>query len=210
MLEVAGGEVAPSGHGKQSKSVVRPVRSLYLPATQSVHVEATDAPFVVEYLPAPQSRHVVSTDAPTVVEYFPAAQSVQSALPAVAAEYLPAAQSMQVASTDAPTVVEYLPAAQSRHVVATEAPTVVEYLPAAQSVHVEKPVVVEYFPAGHCVHELCDTRIIRELLKVQPEQYSYHPVLPFKFNIEVSDPHLYEYTLLPQSELPNLQKPVVE
>ena len=69
MLEVAGGEVAPSGHGKQSKSVVRPVRSLYLPATQSVHVEATDAPVAVEYLPA--------------------AQSVQSALPAVAL-YLPA------------------------------------------------------------------------------------------------------------------------
>jgi hypothetical protein len=54
MLEVAGGKVTPSGHGKQSKSVVRPVRSLYFPAAQSVQAAL---PAVALYLPATHAAH---------------------------------------------------------------------------------------------------------------------------------------------------------
>lgn len=88
-------DVLPNG---QSWQVEDPGRSEYLPASQSVHVAATDAPVAVEYFPAPQSVHVVATDAPVAVEYFPAPQSVH------------------VEANDAPVAVEYLPAPQSAQV----------------------------------------------------------------------------------------------
>ena len=114
--------------------------TLYLPASQSRHVVATDTPIVVEYLPAAQSRHVVATDAPTVVEYLPAPQSVHEA------------------ATEAPRVAEYLPASQLMHVSVAEAPNVVEYLPTPQSRHMESPVMILYFPAVHAAHDAAFSR----------------------------------------------------
>jgi len=166
----------------------------YLPAAQSRHVVATDAPTVVEYLPAAQSRHTVDEVAPTVVEYLPAAQSrhvVATDAPTVV-EYLPASQATHAVSAAAPVLVRYLPAAQSRHTVDEVAPTVVEYFPAAQSRHIEAFAVAENFPAAHAAQvSLCVTKsglVVQEYMiflqtalssiaTVQPDR---HPVPAFR------------------------------
>ena len=50
------------------------------------------------YLPAAQSKHVLATEAPVAVEYFPAAQSTQILAPG-ASEYLPAVQAVHAPTT---------------------------------------------------------------------------------------------------------------
>ncbi len=50
------------------------------------------------YLPAAQSKHVLATEAPVTAEYFPAAQSTQILAPG-ASEYLPAVQAVHAPTT---------------------------------------------------------------------------------------------------------------
>jgi hypothetical protein len=85
MLEVAGGEVAPSGHGKQSKSVVRPVRSLYFPAAQSVQAAM---PAVALYLPVTHAAHGPPSGPVQPAAHSGVTQSSSASLPA--GEDLPA------------------------------------------------------------------------------------------------------------------------
>ncbi len=131
-----------------------PVLMRYLPAPQSVHV---DAPTVVKYLPAPQSVHV---DTPTVVEYLPAGQSVHAALPAVSL-YLPATQAVHVCPSrpvmpglhrqserNAEPRDEFELAGQLWHV----GLPVSDHVPASHALHVSMPSVALKVPAAHALH----------------------------------------------------------
>ena len=60
-----------------------------------MHVVEVEAPVAVEYLPAPQSMQVEATEAPEAVEYLPAPQSVHATEPVVVL-YLPAKQAVHV------------------------------------------------------------------------------------------------------------------
>ena len=86
------------GQLRQEPTPAAPRVSEYLPAPQSMHIEATDAPVAAEYLPVPQSKQVAIAEAPVAVEYLPAPQSVHM-LNEEAPEYLPAPQSTQVLTT---------------------------------------------------------------------------------------------------------------
>jgi hypothetical protein len=136
-------------------------------------------------MPVPQSAQVPAVVAPVAVEYLPALQLVQTE--AAPRENAPAKHWEQVVAPGP----EDVPAPQSAQVPAVVAPVAVEYLPVMQLVHIETRVVA-YFPARHRVHcaGSCETRSLREVLRVQSMQYSYHEVLQSKSHMLVSDPYL--------------------
>lgn len=72
----------------QSVKAVLPSRDTVL-LRHDKHVEAKEAPTVVEYLPTSQFIQFEDDEAPVVVEYLPASQSVHETLP-LAILYFPA------------------------------------------------------------------------------------------------------------------------
>ena len=133
------------GHVKHVESAVELV---YLPATQSLHMEAADS---FEYLLNPQSMH--SADPPFALN-CPGTHSIHGP-PSAPDE--PAVQ-MQSAKDGLPSE-EMEDDGQLRHVVDDDDPFTTEYFPgshAIQSVNSSLSVVSTYLPAGHHSHVLPD------------------------------------------------------
>ena len=91
----------------QSVQTDWPVEPWYLPARQSAHVVATEAPVAAENLPAAQGTQ--ESEVPTVVRYLPATQLMH--MLAAAAVHLPVGHETQEFEVDVP--VKYLPATQA-------------------------------------------------------------------------------------------------
>ncbi len=68
----------------------------YLPAAQSLQVDAEVAPIAAEYLPAAQSLQVDAEVAAIAAEYLPASQSLHGSDDLSSSVYLPAAQGILV------------------------------------------------------------------------------------------------------------------
>ena len=93
-------ENVPAAHGVQSVDASLPSVVRYVPASQSWHASAREAPEAWPYLPLAHKMHEEMEFAPVVVENEPPAQGTQTfAVDAPSTEeYVPAAQKIQSAS----------------------------------------------------------------------------------------------------------------
>lgn len=119
-------DVEFAGHDRHVPALVACTVLLYV---FSPHSEHTLAP-AAEKVPAPQTAHVLASEAPVAAENMPAPHSTQAVL--ATAEYAPALQARHVLPTEAPATAEYVPAMQS---VQGCEPTMLLYLPAAHAPH---------------------------------------------------------------------------
>ena len=159
---------------EQSEQEAEPLTSLYLPATQAVHVP----PFAPVYPPlqahaalaelelgalalAGQATQVEDALAPAVPEYVASPQSVHASLPVVAL-YLPATHTEHtppfgpeyptLQAHDVLDAAELELAGQATQLESAVAAIVTEYVPAEQSEQAAEPLTALYLPATHPEH----------------------------------------------------------
>jgi hypothetical protein len=164
---------------EQSEHPTEPLTSLYLPATQAVHVPLIASLIFAYVNPALQVQsnavvlelgafefegqveHVDEALAPTAAEYVPVPQSVHAALPLLVL-YLPATHVEQTPpfGPEDPTLqvqvvldaAEFEFTGQTTHAEEAVAPTVTENVPPEQSEQAPDPLKSLYLPATHAVH----------------------------------------------------------
>jgi hypothetical protein len=141
-----------------------------------MHVEATDAPTVLEYLPMSQSKQKVLFENS---KYLPAAQFVHVLEPCP--EILPASQPKHV-SVEAPTVGEYQPPKQDFMQLFIVVDAVMSLnVDAGQSAQRAPPVDCLYFPATQATHALAgpvypllQAQLLAEVLQAGAAEFSGH------------------------------------
>ena len=141
ILQDVGPPNRPGGHRMQSAASLPPVKSVCLPAMQSIQSVASLLPATSMYLPAAQSM-----------------QSVTASLPDES-RYLPIAQSMQSDAASLPVTSMYFPASQTMQSVASSLPVTSMYFPAMQLMQLELPALA-HSPTGQSMQSfwLCDPK----------------------------------------------------
>ena len=107
----------PSAHGTQADSFVLPSVARNVPAAQSAHVAAAEAPEAPENLPLPHRIQSLCASWPSVSRYVPGVQRRHALAPADS-ENVPVVQLAHVDAAEAPDAPENLPAAQLMQLVA--------------------------------------------------------------------------------------------